>query len=60
MIISINGTKKKRANTSSITYTAAKIKGSKTINVTAYDSLGNAKNCVITIVNGRVVSVRYW
>lgn len=59
IIVSQNGTKKKRANTGSITYTVKKTKNA-TISVTAYDSLGNAKVAVITIVNGKVAGARYY
>jgi hypothetical protein len=59
MFVIVNGTKKKRTNGGYIAYTAKK-QTNATLNVTAYDSLGNVKTAVITIVNSRVVGVRYY
>ena len=61
MIVTVNGTRKKRSNTASVSYTGKNLKGkSTTISVNAYDALGNRKTADISIVSGRVVGVRYW
>lgn len=60
MIIVVNGTRKKRENSSLITYTSKKITKAATINVVAYDALGNAKTSTISILSGRVTSVKYY
>ena len=60
MFVSVNGTKKKRANNvGSILYTAKKLKNA-TVSVSAYDTLGNVKSASITITNGKVSGVRYY
>ena len=60
MFVSINGTKKKRANNAtSILYTSKKLKNA-SITVSAYDTLGNVKIAQITVTDGKVSGVRYY
>jgi hypothetical protein len=58
MIVTVNGTRKKRANTGSVSYSLAR--KNMTINVNAYDTLGNRKTVEVRIASGKVVGVRYW
>lgn len=59
MILTVNGIKKKGIKAAAIAYTLSKPKNS-TVAVNAYDSLGNRKTAEATIVQGKVVRVRYW
>ena len=63
MTISVNGIKKKRSNTSSISYTYSRkhfASARISILIQTYDRVGNVKNVLVSIINGKVTSVRYY
>lgn len=62
MIVNINGISKKRSNGSVIAYMYAgkRLKDTVTIEVRAYDALGNRKTGLITVQRGRVAGIRYF
>ena len=58
MIVTQNGTRKKRSNQGSVSYTLAR--KNMTVAVNAYDTLGNRKTVELRVVGGKVVGVRYY
>lgn len=58
MIVTQNGTRKKRSNQGSVSYTLAR--KNMTVAVNAYDTLGNRKTVELRVASGKVVGVRYY